>query len=74
MGVVVGDMKLEILIVIFNFLKFDGVGYVFLVSDVGKIFFYFDFGLVLKIFVEVYFKGVLNIVFGVYEVEFDGSS
>ena len=71
-GVVGGDLSLDILVKTINSLDFDGGGYAFLVSADGKILVHPDSQLVMKSLKDVYPQNTPRITDEVSEVEQDG--
>ncbi|NBA94714.1 HAMP domain-containing protein [Pseudomonas sp. R5(2019)] len=73
LGVVGGDLSLDVLIEIISALNFDGMGYAYLVSADGKILVHPDKNLVMKSLSDLYPHNTPRISTDISEVEADGN-
>ncbi|VVO15575.1 Methyl-accepting chemotaxis protein McpG [Pseudomonas fluorescens] len=73
-GVVGGDLSLQVIADSINALDFDGMGYAFLVSAEGKILVHPDKTLVMKTLKDVYPQDTPRISNELSEIQFDGKS
>jgi len=73
-GVVGGDLNLQVLVKIINSLNFDGLGYAFLVSADGKILVHPDEGLAMKSLKDIYPENTPPISSDFSEAEVDGQT
>ena len=74
LGVVGGDLSLQVLVDIINALDFDNMGYAFLVSGDGKILVHPDKTKVMKTLAELYPQNTPALTSGYSEAELDGQT